>query len=538
MTHVFVSYTRSDAPFARALALRIAGAGLTPWLDDVIDPGLPWRETIDRAIRESFAMIVVMSPDAKASEYVTYEWAFAAGAGLEIIPLLLRPTRLHPRLEALHHLDFTGASSLPWQTLLNRLHAIEQKRHVSGIVLRHDAPSVVRRAVESLDSQSFEERRQAIATLDQNNHPAAYDALLSALLHTMADVRKEALFRLARRSSFRDRHAVPGLIAALRDGQVDVRAQAVRLLGRMDDDTAVLALVDALDDRDRRVSAAARMALITQGIDNVARRTVETILRTGSYSRFAAAEQSLSALGADARRVLYNALDHEDAALRLAAISMVGASQRLDALPRLLRLLDSADTNPAVIAALRQWDVTSLCPELLRLSLTDAERKRVTGTLEMPSMSQVRAQHASSDDGGFDADETAPVFQTASLPQLARAALHALDRRAFPVLIAHLGHADGLLRRAAAITLFSHGTAVTDDLLAALYSERSPTARENIVRLLGHLHDPRCIPDLIACLESGHLHLQKLAADALLAFNTDPARRAVEQWRERQQLRR
>lgn len=539
MTHVFVSYTRSDAAFARALAARLAGAGLTPWLDEVIDAGQPWRETIDQAIHQAFAMVVIMSPDAKISEYVTYEWAFAAGAGLEIIPLLLRPTLLHPRLEALHHLDFTGGDGLPWDALIRRLREIEQKRHISGIVVPHDAPAVVRRAVESLDSHSLDERRQAIATLDLNNHAAAYDALLGALLHSMADVRREALFRLARRSSFRDRRAVPGLIAALRDGQVDVRAQAVGVLGRIDDDAALLALVDALDDKDRRVSAAARTALISRDIDRAADSAVKTILGTGSYKRFAAAEQSLSGLGVDLRRVLYGALDHDDPALRLAAVNMVGASQRLDALPRLLPLLGDADAGLAVATVLRQWDPASLCPELLRLSLNQQDRRRVTGTFEIPSMSQVRAARAASNGAGADEEETAPVQPAVSQQKLARAALNALDRRAFPTLIAHLGHPDGLLRRAAAAALFSRGAdTIIDDLLAALYTERSTAVRENIVRLLGHLHDPRAVSDLIACLDDRHAQVQKLAADALLEINTEPARRAVQQWHERQQLRR
>jgi hypothetical protein len=31
-----------------------------------------------------------MTPDAKASEYVTYEWAFAWGAGVRVIPIMYK----------------------------------------------------------------------------------------------------------------------------------------------------------------------------------------------------------------------------------------------------------------------------------------------------------------------------------------------------------------------------------------------------------------------------------------------------------------
>ena len=49
--------------------------------DHILRPGSDWRQEIDRAIRDSFVLIVVVSPDSKASEYVTYEWAFALGLG-------------------------------------------------------------------------------------------------------------------------------------------------------------------------------------------------------------------------------------------------------------------------------------------------------------------------------------------------------------------------------------------------------------------------------------------------------------------------
>ncbi len=59
-----------------------------------------------------------MSPEARSSEYVTYEWAFAYGIGLKIIPILYKDTKLHPRLEALQYLDFTSRTSRPWDALI------------------------------------------------------------------------------------------------------------------------------------------------------------------------------------------------------------------------------------------------------------------------------------------------------------------------------------------------------------------------------------------------------------------------------------
>ena len=79
--------------------------------------GEDWRSEIDQAIEAALAVIVVMTPEAKASEYVTYEWAFAWGAKVKVIPVLLKGTQLHPRLESLQYLNFTNRNARPWEEL-------------------------------------------------------------------------------------------------------------------------------------------------------------------------------------------------------------------------------------------------------------------------------------------------------------------------------------------------------------------------------------------------------------------------------------
>ena len=108
MQHVFISYQHEDIDFAENVIGRVEKAGFSTWTDDKLHAGDEWREMIDIAIKNAFALIVIMTPEAKSSEYVTYEWAFAWGVGVKVIPLMLRSTQLHPRLEALQHLDFTS----------------------------------------------------------------------------------------------------------------------------------------------------------------------------------------------------------------------------------------------------------------------------------------------------------------------------------------------------------------------------------------------------------------------------------------------
>lgn len=115
---IFLSHSKVDADFAELLKLRLEKAGYSAWIDtDRLDPGIDWREGIDDAIRNCFKMIAIMSPDARESEYVTYEWAFAWGLKKPIIPLMLRETPMHPRLAILQYIDFSNRPARPWSRL-------------------------------------------------------------------------------------------------------------------------------------------------------------------------------------------------------------------------------------------------------------------------------------------------------------------------------------------------------------------------------------------------------------------------------------
>ncbi len=129
MSHVFISYSRKDADFAETLREHVKAAGFEVWMDSILPAGFDWRQEIDQAIRQAFVLLVIISPDARASEYVTYEWAFALGLGLKVIPVMYRPTSLHPRLESVQHVDFTHEETQEqaWQRLMEGLHHISRE---------------------------------------------------------------------------------------------------------------------------------------------------------------------------------------------------------------------------------------------------------------------------------------------------------------------------------------------------------------------------------------------------------------------------
>ena len=99
------------------------------WVDtDGLRGGEEWRKNIDKAIRVASAVIVVLTPEAKLSEYVTYEWAFAVGAEVKVIPILLKQTNIHPRLELLQYLNFANRQNRPWEKLIEALQEAEASK--------------------------------------------------------------------------------------------------------------------------------------------------------------------------------------------------------------------------------------------------------------------------------------------------------------------------------------------------------------------------------------------------------------------------
>lgn len=233
MAQVFISYKHDDGDFALILKDRLERAGFAGWIDDNLQAGEDWREMIDRAIRESMALVVILSPESVASEYVTYEWAFALGAGVPVVPVLLRPTALHPRLNELQFLDFTNRRARPWDALIERLESLSGER---GSRKRPGRPS--KREVE-------------------------LDALREQLADKHWDLRVEAVRALGDR---RDRAAVPVLARMLAtDRSVRVRAAAAEALGWIGDEAAAPDLLAALDADHVAVQAAAREALRRMG---------------------------------------------------------------------------------------------------------------------------------------------------------------------------------------------------------------------------------------------------------------------------------
>ena len=107
MPSIFISYSRVDQAFAVELASELTDAGADVWLDlDDIAAGVNWSQAIQAGLDESDARLILLSPDAMASENVRDEWQYAKDQGTVLIPILWRPTRVHFQLHRLQFIDF------------------------------------------------------------------------------------------------------------------------------------------------------------------------------------------------------------------------------------------------------------------------------------------------------------------------------------------------------------------------------------------------------------------------------------------------
>jgi hypothetical protein len=103
---VFISYSRRDLSFVEQLAADLKAAGFDVWYDlSGLGGGARWRIEIEKAIRESQYVIVVLSPDSVTSEWVESEYLFASNLKRKIVPLLYKQCDLPLNYLTLHYID-------------------------------------------------------------------------------------------------------------------------------------------------------------------------------------------------------------------------------------------------------------------------------------------------------------------------------------------------------------------------------------------------------------------------------------------------
>lgn len=112
MAQVFLSYSRSDSPFADRLIERLWEKGFETWKDEgYLEGGQEWMAEISRAIENAHAFLVILSEDSIASSDVGKELFLAHESEVDIVPIELEavsiPHEMRYQLAGIQRIDFS-----------------------------------------------------------------------------------------------------------------------------------------------------------------------------------------------------------------------------------------------------------------------------------------------------------------------------------------------------------------------------------------------------------------------------------------------
>jgi HEAT repeat protein len=518
MRHVFISYCHEDADFAHVLEDQLKQSGFAVWKDRELRAGDDWHVEIESAIRLASAVVLILSERALTSEYVNFEWAFAVGGGIPVLPLLLKikTDRLHPRLRSLQALDFSNYMLRPWDDLTRSLKILANVERPFTIAVPRDAPPFIQKAAHELDSMNAAERIAAIELLAEIHDPSVIEVLAEVVKHPAADVRDIAALALA---EAKDLRALPAIIDAIRYKRYDyLNVTTLVKLG----DAAVPILVTMLRDPAQGVHVRKCIAIALKEI-----RTDEVI---------------------DA---LHELLQSPEGELRMQAVESLSGEPR--ALPWILEAIKDKETNWTAMSALQQYrgpEVMAALVEGLKDSQVGMRQVAAEGLKKMPNANAIPALlDALRDDNNvvrsyarvalaevMDSSWTEKLFEaleeTPHKGEIA-ALLRGLGGEVvFRRMLELLKREDVELRKTAASTLgyLSNRSAVPDLLLAL--KDENEDVRKMAAFALRDLKDAVAVPDLIAVVrdEFEESEVRRAAALALSEIGTREGRAVYREW--------
>ena len=127
MPHIFISHSSADNDFARTLAGQLENAGFDVWVDfDAIGPGDRWVQTIQKAIEDCGAAVVVMSRAGRDSEWVERETLLAMDLRKPIHTALIDDIPLPLHLINRQYTDFRADQSQASARLIKALRELDR----------------------------------------------------------------------------------------------------------------------------------------------------------------------------------------------------------------------------------------------------------------------------------------------------------------------------------------------------------------------------------------------------------------------------
>lgn len=138
---VFISYSRKDGKYAKALREQLVARGIDTFLDvDSIAPSKSFPQSTAESIAMCKVFLLLWSYNAAESKFITDEWNIAIAQKKVIFPVLLDDCKLPPALSAINALPL-----IPPAKLANR---------VVGLLVGDGADQVVSNIISSKRSTS------------------------------------------------------------------------------------------------------------------------------------------------------------------------------------------------------------------------------------------------------------------------------------------------------------------------------------------------------------------------------------------------
>lgn len=105
---IFISYARKDSEYVYTLSRELRRIGLDIWIDQDIDPGLNWDNSIEEALQSCDKMLLIVSPDSMRSENVQDEWSYFLEEGKAVFPFVYKEGEMSFRLRRRQYILSTG----------------------------------------------------------------------------------------------------------------------------------------------------------------------------------------------------------------------------------------------------------------------------------------------------------------------------------------------------------------------------------------------------------------------------------------------
>lgn len=105
---VFISYAREDKDYVHTLTKELRRVGLDIWIDQDIQPGENWDNTVEKALNASDKLLLIASPASMLSENVQDEWSYFLEQGKAVYPFIHRECDLSFRLRRRQYVNSTS----------------------------------------------------------------------------------------------------------------------------------------------------------------------------------------------------------------------------------------------------------------------------------------------------------------------------------------------------------------------------------------------------------------------------------------------